>query len=153
MEQVTLRGFLEGKFTRQQYFDFVCTKLLEQGKPCVDEDGSCVYNGPNGMHCGIGWTTIGERVLEGENVMDLLRGSPALEENEIFHGKRLCPSANNVVIKNNERFLMDLQAAHDRTARELTSTASFPCYFREVALEVAVHFDLDASVLADGARE
>jgi len=152
MEQVILRGFLEGKFTRQQYFDFVCTKLLEQGAPCVDENGDCVYNGPNGMHCGIGWTTIGEQVLETESVRGMLTGELDNHDEEADDGWLFCPDVDGAVYRE-VGFLTRLQQAHDRTTSSLHNYGDFETSFVIFAKRLADEFQLDASVLADGARE
>lgn len=45
--------------TAQQIFDTVLTRLREQGQPSIKINGtdipSCLYRGPNGLKCAVGW--------------------------------------------------------------------------------------------------
>lgn len=146
MKQVTLRGFLNGEFTRQQYFDFVCTKLLEQGAPCVgDESNYCVYNGPNDTHCGIGWTVIGESVLEEETIRSLLTGDLAKHDGECDDGWVLFPGMGEAVDREVD-FLHDLQRAHDDTTLYRPMSPFVPA-FKDAARGVARSYDLNTLVL------
>ena len=40
---------------RQEMFDFVATKLIEQGGPANNVDGSCRYRTDKGRKCAAGW--------------------------------------------------------------------------------------------------
>lgn len=75
MTDVTLRAFVEGKVSRQQFLDFAYAKLKEQGG--VSKRGSgCMYNAPDGRHCAIGWTILNEtkyRPPEGKSVPVIIK--------------------------------------------------------------------------------
>lgn len=51
----------------QEIFDFVVTKLREQGEPSLDPvSNACLYRGPNGRKCAAGWLLPdGEQAKEG----------------------------------------------------------------------------------------
>lgn len=39
----------------KKLLDFVEQKLLEQGRPSINDDGSCLYRHSDGLKCGIGF--------------------------------------------------------------------------------------------------
>jgi len=41
--------------TRQQAFDFVWERISQQGQPSWQDGVGCLYRGPNGLKCAIGW--------------------------------------------------------------------------------------------------
>lgn len=41
--------------SNQQIFDYVVTKLAEQGRPAIGATGLCQYRGKNGCKCAVGW--------------------------------------------------------------------------------------------------
>jgi len=103
MNDVTLRAFVEGKVSRQQFLDFVYAKLKEQGRPAYAE-GRCLYNGPDGTHCGIGWTILNEggyRPREGCSVVKVLK--------ELGLWKTRPDDLD---------FLEDVQKAHDEASKD-----------------------------------
>ena len=44
--------------TLQEVCDKVAEKMVEQGRPCVDMAGECVYSNHKGEHCAIGWVLV-----------------------------------------------------------------------------------------------
>ncbi len=42
-------------YSKQEIFDFVVNKLLDQGHGSTDERGRCMYRADNGSRCAIGW--------------------------------------------------------------------------------------------------
>jgi hypothetical protein len=52
MNNITLQTIQN--FTKQEIFDFIVGKLIEQGSPSIDKGISCLYRGPNGLKCAIG---------------------------------------------------------------------------------------------------
>jgi hypothetical protein len=132
-EQVTLRGFIAGEFTRQQVFDYCATKLLEQGKPSGRVDGNgmfqCEYNGPGGKHCAIGWLVTDEERVEEQSAIRSIATNLQLTQ-------RLSPS--------DEEFLTRLQAAHDDAASDTDEL--FATGVRSRLRTAAFNFNLDPSV-------
>lgn len=137
MEDITIRDLVDGRVSEQDVFNFVATKLIAQGHGSMNAD-NCMYNAQDGSHCALGWMLREyEDVPELEGIDSVLANvDPDLQE-------RLEPSTSE--------FLGDLQAAHDDAGRFPQPT--FVESFRKNMLRLAVHHELDASVLADGARE
>lgn len=44
--------------TLQEVCDKVAEKMVEQGRPCLDDEGGCVYSNHKGEHCAIGWVLV-----------------------------------------------------------------------------------------------
>ncbi len=44
----------DGEATNQKVFDYVATKIIEQGAPSVNMDGVCLYRSPSGHKCAFG---------------------------------------------------------------------------------------------------
>jgi hypothetical protein len=55
MKTITITDYLNGTVTEQEVADYTIGKLLEQGYASLDMDGNCVYRGPEGSKCAIGW--------------------------------------------------------------------------------------------------
>lgn len=155
--EVTLKNFLNGEVTKQQVFDFVCRKLIAQGHAsmykCPDDTYSCAYNSPDGAHCAAGWLMLelpASEVakMEGSSIESLIDGhwdathAPPDEDNYRIAGAGKFDSGAIALISR-------LQDAHDSAS----TSGNFVARFRDLACEIASHFELDASVLADGAGE
>lgn len=96
---------------KQEIFDFVISKLHEQGKQCVDELGNCRYRGPNGMKCAIGHLIPDDsyrEYFESQSVT-YLPIQKALSKNASHPVYCLDISDND----DNLGFLIDLQDFHD----------------------------------------
>lgn len=96
---------------KQETFDFVLTKIREQGRPSYSpEEGTCFYRGPNGTKCAVGHLIPDEIYnvfMEGMNPWALrhefLRAVP--------EGSTVEPRAGWTI------FLGELQSAHDSAAK------------------------------------
>lgn len=58
------------KLTKQEMFNRAYRGLYGQSwKRCVDEGGSCVYNGPNGTHCA--WGHVDPSITKRQEYRDI----------------------------------------------------------------------------------
>ena len=67
--------------TPQEIFDAVATHLLKQGRAAMDEQGRCVYRGPNGTRCAAGAVIPDELydpAMENSPIDDVLAMYPRL---------------------------------------------------------------------------
>ena len=126
--------------TKQETFDFVATKLIEQGVPSM-QPGSCLYRGPNGTKCAAGHLIPDEFYLESD-----------FEYNTADQGlvRRVLADLGYDV-----PFVRDLQRAHDQAA----AGKAFPGdpwvrvdgTYKDLLLQnlaaVAANHELDARVL------
>ena len=73
---------LKEKDTAQATFDFVVMKLRKQGKPSINENGTCLYGSPRGLRCAIGHL-MGNKAYKGNGgtVQSLI------DENEVAQPK------------------------------------------------------------------
>lgn len=55
----------------QMEYDIWC-RLLEQGGPSIKTTGDCMYRGPGGRRCGVGWV-VGDDQFEENRTVDELR--------------------------------------------------------------------------------
>ena len=78
----------------QRAFDLACEGLAEQGGPSRDAAGTCLYRGPNGRKCAIGWL---------------------IPDGEEPDGLELLP-LGDLIPSESFRFADALQTAHDRRA-------------------------------------
>jgi hypothetical protein len=89
--------------TAQEIFDRVWTHFVVEGNPrSMDEDGDCVYRGPEGQKCAVGIfipDTEYRSGIEGSDAKALLSGSD-------------CPPSL-VPMREHADLLDDLQIAHD----------------------------------------
>lgn len=54
----------------QMEYDIWC-RLLEQGGPSVTTTGECMYRGPAGRRCGVGWVIGDDQFREGRTAAEL----------------------------------------------------------------------------------
>ena len=98
-------------FTKQQVFDFVVENLIKQGGPSVNISTThCLYRGPNGRKCGIGFLITDEKYKSCR--------IPTLSEEHvaIFEGKNIHGVASSILLEIPEdwlNFLTGLQKVHD----------------------------------------
>lgn len=90
---------------RQEAFDKVLTKIVEQGYPSTNGSGSCRMNGRHGGHCAIGWLLDEETRKRIDNLnAGILR---AIDD-------KIAPT---YMIQDRE-FYLRLQEAHDSSPAE-----------------------------------
>lgn len=128
--------------TKQEIFDFVCSKLLEQGRPALNEQG-CAYRGDDGTKCAAGWLIPDHKYtvhLEG------------LQSNDT------CVSEVLIITQDPDldEFVLELQQAHDGTRTEGYPRITAPFEdqegtwlqnFRTRAAAVAMLHNLNTEVL------
>lgn len=126
-------------FNRQLAFDTACAALLKQGRQAMSEDGAgCVYRGPGGVKCAVGWLIPDEKYRPAWDAgFGTTPGSPSRKGGEVRTalGIRGPESAD-------AQFLTALQGVHDNA-----DAPDFVEDFRERALRFAETWNLDASVL------
>jgi hypothetical protein len=125
----------------QELFDYITSKVLEQGRPSIletnDEEGEakvvCVYRGENGAKCAAGhvipdaWYS---EKLEGRAANGVLEGEPRLEAS-------LAPHLS---------LLLDLQEAHDSAYRASffhSNRPTFTAEFIRRATHIAEEYNLN----------
>ena len=124
--------------TEQEIFDEALTKIVAQGKASVS-DGSCVYESPDGTHCGVGCLLTSEEIVavkasgynEGFGAVDLIKEMQL----ERFYG--------------HVSLLDSIQSAHDGAA---AGVDDFVEYFVQYMKDVAKDFELtfnDPTVVKD----
>ena len=89
----------------------VLGKLVEQGKRCINDEGSCLY-GEGQTHCAIGW-------LLPEDNAELMEFTGGVHR---LVGKDLGP--NQKFIESNREALGELQTVHDATYPKALSIAA-----------------------------
>lgn len=60
--------------TPQEFFDRTATHLLKQNERSVDQEGGCMYRGPQGLRCAIGiWIpdSVYDASMEGAYAFDI----------------------------------------------------------------------------------
>lgn len=85
------------KEERQQMFDTIIEKMVEQRVPSVNKDGYCVYRGPNGTKCAVGHLITDDEYSE---EMESAKASDVAKHIERFYDHRF--------------FLQELQHCHDK---------------------------------------
>jgi len=122
--------------TRQQVLDYVYPALVAQGGPSRSPNGLCLYNGPEGTHCAIGWLIGSHTAVEGSSVCDL---------------------AMTVLfpwLLADLQFYRQLQAAHDTASDRRDSDYNWVQALEPNFNRLASHFNLDfpptVGVPADG---
>lgn len=50
----TIRSFFNGEHDKQEVYDFVYKKIIEQGKASIADDNMCSYRSENGCMCAAG---------------------------------------------------------------------------------------------------
>jgi hypothetical protein len=128
--------------SRQEMFDRAIGKLLQQGQPAKDEEGSCVYRANDGSRCAIGWL-LSKKALDFMEEHDLIAGYDFLALKEL-HEEDL-PIKGFRFKKGDTEFLQDLQAVHDSFAEDLPEP--FPDYLRRRARLFAEEYQLSTEVL------
>lgn len=114
----TLPVLSDGSLNLQAFFDAAYAKIMEQGRPSINGNGYCQYNGPDGLHCAIGHFVDVPPQLENKSVRFLLE--------DFFHEDDLS-------------FMEYIQVAHDSAA---AFAASFIRQFRTEMLAIATHYGL-----------
>ena len=106
--------FIDKEPTRQEVFDFVVSKLVQQGQPSIDEnsDSACVYRGKNNLKCAAGWLLPDEMYvshIEGSSVYcDTFQ--KLFKKTEVYWFKKSSKYY---------RLIDNLQDAHDGSGRAL----------------------------------
>lgn len=99
--------------SNQQVFDYVVTKLAEQGKPSVGQGGKCQYRGEDGCKCAVGW---------------LISDKQYDHEWDKFSGMSVDATTVSSVMDElgySRSLLRSLQNAHDDAAHEKDKPAVF----------------------------
>jgi len=116
--------------SKQDIFDFVSRKIIEQGGPCVDEYASCYYR-HDGRKCAMGWLIPDNEYIpdmEQNNIDDILK---------IFYPNVEVP---------NIKFISELQAVHDRCA-VYDFSKTWPFSMKVVAINHGLNYDVLDGVL------
>jgi hypothetical protein len=122
----------------QELFDYITSKVLEQGRPSIletnDEEGDarvvCVYRGESGAKCAAGHVIPDawyREELESRAIDGVLEGEPRLEAS-------LAPHLS---------LLLDLQEAHDNAYRGARLCSTFTAEFIRRATRVAEAYNLN----------
>jgi len=122
----------------QELFDYITSKVLEQGRPSIletnDEDGEarvvCVYRGESGAKCAAGHVIPDawyREEQEGRAADGVLNGEPRLEAS-------LAPHLS---------LLLDLQQAHDNAYRGARLYSTFTEGFIRRAIHIAKEYNLN----------
>lgn len=130
--------------TNQELFDRACAGVIKQGTPSFRDNGSggCAYRGPGGTKCAAG------QLIEDADY------SPSMEGIAVPIGKTFKVPWT----KDQESLVIDLQQAHDGTARRVNDYRNFyernlvldnefVAGFRAKAAEIADKYGLDKTVL------
>jgi hypothetical protein len=105
--------------TQQEAFDKVVINLRRQDKPSIDDKGHCLFRGPNGTKCAVGWLIPDEEYKPEFDVDGMNKWPP------YFNGLT-------------REFLIDIQKAHDTAAalqyyKNLSFTGVLEDQFRYIA--------------------
>jgi hypothetical protein len=128
---MNLIDVLANKHTPQEVYDFVLTKIREQGTDSSDEDGDfCAYRGHENTKCAIGH-------MIPDDLYD-----PKMEKfpvDELLHKFNLeNPTTNSII----SELLLSLQHAHDSaSARE--NVSNFMPEFEFRMRNIADHYQFD----------
>lgn len=116
----------------QETYDFVCTKLLEQGRPSKNRSGACLYRSEDGAKCAAGWCIPDEKYDPEMDLMDETGVAKIVRRfgGDVFDGHDL-------------GLLSWLQNAHDGASND----RDFRLAFSTRARETAKQFALNAKVL------
>lgn len=130
--------------TEQEVFDFICTKVIEQGRPSrkiIDgEQAECAYRGADNTKCAFGVIVADEDYWllkrDDHEVAGLSSFSYPLQQ-------KLGWELNSVGEPVHFELLLDLQRAHDVAS----SHPNFATSFKNLAHDVAHRRGLSATVL------
>jgi hypothetical protein len=116
----TLKKLLVGEVTLAATLDYIEAKVVEQGYPALNNDGSCVYLTETGEKCAIGHLLTEEDHLHGlKGLMTSLFGLLALNHEyfEIKHDTckpfHHCIDNDDTTLRGMYAVLHDVQCAHD----------------------------------------
>ena len=142
--------------TSQELFEFIVKGLFQQGRQCIDEDGTCYYRGDEsgledlkGLKCGVGMVIRDEDYL------------PTLELNEfkdLLYSCRIGASPNQSYLDKNREMLQYIQDIHDNK-RNWLSEESLKAAFRLCAGEYGINpsfidgLTLDSKVMSRKAKK
>lgn len=118
--------------TMQEVFDNAWHGVLGQKRPSATAAGRCLYRGPNGARCAVGWS-ISDSAYKSD-----MEESGCITE-EILSCVFL-PNAEESVSDTAYSFLRQLQEAHDISAQE--EGKMFLLAFREAMQELAEKYNL-----------
>lgn len=113
--------------TNQEAFDQAVRGLKSQGWSQSLDRGCCSYNGPGGLHCGIGWLLRGVPIEPRLNAMSI--ANLLIQRSIVANHLAGCDRG----------FLIDLQKAHDR--------AVTPAYMRSRLFSLAETWGLSPAEL------
>jgi len=126
---------------KQEIYDFVATKLMQQGEPAF-KGNSCCYLLPDGKRCAIGW------LLEG-NLLEESRTFPSsLDSLMVMAAQADIPIP--AYFYSETQLLRALQSAHDLPARAASSVQDMSIWkegWTTTMRKIAVKFNLNAAVL------
>lgn len=137
-----LRDFLDGRASKQEVFNYVAEKIINQGKPSgtVTKGGrfTCLYNGADNCHCAIGWLLtdippMSMALLEGHDVDEVVG--------------EMVVNLNPATVDACCDFLADLQMSHDAAADNSFDTF-FVRDFKQCMRKVAEKHQLDGTSVA-----
>lgn len=120
------------KFTLQETFDFVCKKVIEQGKPSMKKNGLCVYKKENGMRCAAGHCIPKGKYKSGFEEEDV-RGVMSKYDMTDWFG-------------HDSNLISSLQSAHDDSSEY---GSDFIGEFIRKATDIAEGYELNSKVLSD----
>jgi hypothetical protein len=112
--------------TYQQIFDRAWTHIVAQGKRAVNDEGSCLYRGENGLRCAIGALITDEaytKDIENLTVLNIPK--------EVLRQSNLPTSIGGC------RFLAEIQGCHDYPI-----DGGFIDEFKKRMREVAAEYNL-----------
>ena len=121
--------------THQEIFNKVVTHLFTQGRPARDEEGHCMYRGPNKTSCAVGCLIPDEKYklcMEGKSAMSLA----TLYQDEV----------GELFLNTSATFLQSLQRAHDRCATNKDDSFDKD-HLKSLLIEVASAHSLSTEVL------
>jgi len=130
----------------QEAFDTAVRGLASQGfRRSVASDGeSCMYNGPDGRHCALGWLIVDVEIDKGDNSAP--SGSIMINYPEV---RKKFEGINDPML-----FVRTLQTCHDSAyIKQLGASVDKPSAMVENLRAFASRDNLDTSVLDAAALE
>jgi hypothetical protein len=119
----------------QAIFDTVVAHLGKQGRPAINTENSCLYRGPDGTKCAVGFLLKDKQYkpeMEGRDVNGLVNNFKV----PAFFSK-------------NEELLHRLQRAHDADNHHLVSGKFSKPKLRKALKRIAADHKLDDTIVAE----
>lgn len=106
MNTITIKDYLSGAATEKEVADYAISKLIEQGRQSLNNDGACVYRAEDGGKC-----AVGHLIPDEDYVPWMDDRCTGIEDvvNKHFLKNRNVP----IIMDNRIQFLSSIQVLHD----------------------------------------